>query len=74
MDKDTEVKVRKDVPTFKLITTSIVSDRMKVNGSLARRIIRMLAAEGSIKPIVHSSQQLIYTRAIGEESGDEEEK
>jgi small subunit ribosomal protein S25e len=74
MDKDTEAKVRKDVPTFKLITTSIVSDRMKVNGSLARRIIRMLAAEGSIKPIVHSSQQLIYTRAIGEESDAEEEK
>ena len=49
MDKETEEKVMKEVPTYKLITTSAVSDRMKVNGSLARRLMRMLEEKGLIK-------------------------
>ena len=49
MDKETEEKLMKEVPTYKLITTSVVSDRMKVNGSLARRLMRMLEEKGLIK-------------------------
>jgi len=55
----------KDVPTYKLITTAIVSDRLKVNGSLARRTIRELEKAGKIQRVIKSSKQLIYTRAAG---------
>ena len=34
---------------FKVITPSIVSDRMKIRGSLARRAIKQLHQEGKIK-------------------------
>eukprot|EP00009_Paramoeba_aestuarina_P009018 CAMPEP_0201514042 /NCGR_PEP_ID=MMETSP0161_2-20130828/5957_1 /ASSEMBLY_ACC=CAM_ASM_000251 /TAXON_ID=180227 /ORGANISM="Neoparamoeba aestuarina, Strain SoJaBio B1-5/56/2" /LENGTH=117 /DNA_ID=CAMNT_0047910471 /DNA_START=74 /DNA_END=427 /DNA_ORIENTATION=- len=54
----------KDVPTYKLITTAIVSDRLKVNASLARRSINQLEKEGKIKRVVRSGNQLIYTRAV----------
>merc|ERR1719354_84312 len=53
----------KDVPTYKLITTAIVSDRLKVNASLARRSINELEKEGKIKRVIKSGNQLIYTRS-----------
>merc|ERR1719410_784153 len=52
----------KDVPTYKLITTAIVSDRLKVNASLARRSINQPEKEGKIKRVIKSGNQLIYTR------------
>ncbi|TYH22892.1 hypothetical protein ES288_A04G166900v1 [Gossypium darwinii] len=52
-----------EAPKYKLITPSILSDRMRINGSLARKAIRELMARGSIRLVsAHSSQQ-IYTRA-----------
>jgi small subunit ribosomal protein S25e len=53
----------KEVPTYKVISTSTLIDRMKVNGSLARRAIAHLESEGLIKRVVHHNAQLIYTRA-----------
>jgi small subunit ribosomal protein S25e len=44
---------------------SILSDRLRINGSLARAAIRELESKGMIKPIVKHSAQLIYTRATG---------
>merc|ERR1712012_216183 len=38
-DKGTYDKLYKEVPTYKLITPSIVSERLKVRGSLARRAL-----------------------------------
>ncbi|CAN6439200.1 unnamed protein product [Victoria cruziana] len=56
-------KLLTEVPKYKLITPSILSDRLRINGSLARRAIKDLMARGSIRMIsAHSSQQ-IYTRA-----------
>ena len=57
-------KLHKEVPGYKLISTSVVSDRMKINGSLARRAIRDLAQAGKIKCIAHHGGQYIYTRAV----------
>merc|ERR1712002_961455 len=48
-DKPTYDKVLKEVPNYKLITPAIVSDRMKIRGSLARRAIKDLCAQGKIK-------------------------
>ena len=62
-DQGTYDKLLSEVPKYKLVTPSILSDRMRVNGSLARRAIKDLMARGSIRMIsAHSSQQ-IYTRA-----------
>ena len=66
LDKETNAKLMKDVPGYKLITVSVVSDRLKVTGSLARACIRLLCDKGLIKPVSHHSQQLIYTRATAE--------
>merc|ERR1711935_3020 len=72
MDKETEEKLMKEVPTYKLITTSVVSDRMKVNGSLARRCMRMLEEKGLIKCVDNRARQKIYTRAVTVEDAEEE--
>ena len=66
-DKNTFEKLTKEVPTYKLITPSILVDRLRINGSLARVAIRDLAAKGLIKPISVHSKQLIYTRATKDE-------
>merc|ERR1711902_188856 len=63
-DKPTYDKVLKEVPNYKVITPSIVSDRMKIRGSLARRAIKELHAAGKIKLLVQHAAQMVYTRAI----------
>ena len=44
-DKATYDKLLKEVPTYKLITPSIVSERLKVRGSLARKALIQLENE-----------------------------
>ncbi|KAL9276452.1 hypothetical protein ACSQ67_025997 [Phaseolus vulgaris] len=62
-DQGTYDKLLSEAPKYKLITPSILSDRLRVNGSLARKAIRELMARGSIRMVsAHASQQ-IYTRA-----------
>lgn len=63
IDKPTYDRILKEVPTFRLISQSILIERLKVNGSLARVAIRHLEKEGAIKRIVHHHGQLIYTRS-----------
>ncbi|EIW62177.1 ribosomal protein S25 [Trametes versicolor FP-101664 SS1] len=65
LDKPTFDRIIKEVPTFRFISQSILIERLKINGSLARVAIRHLEKEGTIKRIVHHSGQLIYTRATG---------
>merc|ERR1711981_1423340 len=66
-DQATYDRMMKEVATFKLVTPSAISERLKVNGSLARRAIKELIAAGSIRPLETHSAQLIYTRATGGE-------
>merc|ERR1712183_1259411 len=47
-DKPTYDKLLKEVPTYKPITPSIVSERLKVRGSLARKALIQLEKEGKI--------------------------
>ena len=46
-DKPTYEKLLKEVPTYKLITPSIVSERLKVRGSLARKALDELTQKVS---------------------------
>merc|ERR1711877_107014 len=73
-DKATYDKLMKEVPTYKLITPSIVSERMKVRGSLARKALQELHTKGVIRQVVKHRSQLIYTRVTKEEDGEEEKE
>ncbi|RCH86990.1 40S ribosomal protein S25 [Rhizopus azygosporus] len=67
LDKPTYERLFKEVPTYKLISQSVLVDRLKLNGSLARIAIRELESQGLIKPISRHHSQVIYTRATGDE-------
>jgi small subunit ribosomal protein S25e len=62
-DKETYEKLLKEVPKSKLITPAIISERLRVNGSLARQAIKELLAKGLIKKVTTHHRNLIYTRA-----------
>merc|ERR1712055_801574 len=63
-DKATYEKLYKEVPSYKLITPSVVSERLKIRASLARSALDEMAAKGIIKQIDRHHAQRIYTRAI----------
>jgi small subunit ribosomal protein S25e len=73
-DKVTYDKMIKEVPTYKLITPSIVSERMKVRGSLARKALAEMKSMGLIRQVVQHRAQLIYTRVTKDEDDAEGEK
>ncbi|RUS25710.1 S25 ribosomal protein-domain-containing protein [Jimgerdemannia flammicorona] len=65
LDKPTYDRLFKEVPSYKLVTPSVLVDRLRLNGSLARIAIRELEAKGLIRKITSHSSQMIYTRATG---------
>merc|ERR1711942_171907 len=71
-DKGTYEKLLKEVPTYKLITPSIVSERLKVRGSLARKALIELEKQGKIREVVRHSSQMIYTRPHGADDEKDE--
>lgn len=62
-DKATHDKLLKEVPTYKLVSPSVLVDRLRINGSLARVAIKELLATGVIKAVSTHGSQVIYTRA-----------
>ncbi|KAF2073331.1 hypothetical protein CYY_005349 [Polysphondylium violaceum] len=62
-DKDTYAKLMKEVPTSKVITTATVSERMKCNGSLARKAIKELLSKGLIRQVIKGHCAGVYTKA-----------
>ena len=62
-DKTTYEKMLSDVPKQKLITPSIISEKLKVNGSLARKAVKELVSKNLIRPVLTHKHQSIYTRA-----------
>jgi small subunit ribosomal protein S25e len=65
-DQATYDKLLAEVPKYKMITTSILCDRLRLNGSLARAAIRELVQKGLIKAVAEHGSQSIYTRAVGQ--------
>merc|ERR1712191_11032 len=61
-DQATYDKLYKEFPAYKLITPAVVSERLKIRGSLARKALNELQVAGLIKQVVKHSAQLIYTR------------
>lgn len=71
MDQPTYDKMIKEVPTYKLVTASVLVERLKVNGSVARRALIDMEKKGLIKQVSFCSKLPIYTRATaaaGEET------
>merc|ERR1712202_108617 len=67
-DKTTCEKLVKEIPKAKLITPAVVSERLKVNGSVARAGIRHLQELGLIKQVGDKHHaQLIHTRKTGDD-------
>lgn len=62
LDKPTYDRILKEVPTYKMISQSVLIDRMKINGSLARVAIQHLVREGQIKKVIHHHGQLVYSK------------
>jgi small subunit ribosomal protein S25e len=54
-------KILKEVPTYKMISQSVLIERMKINGSLARKAMRTLEDMGLIKKVVHHHGQWVYS-------------
>merc|ERR1711934_514245 len=69
-DQQTYDRMMKEVATFKLVTPSAISERLKINGSLARRSIQELLKAGTIRVVDKHSNQYIYTRNTGEDNED----
>jgi len=64
-DKATYDKLLKEVPSYKLITPSVVSERLKVRGSLARKALDELLQKGKcILLIVIGSSADVLNRFI----------
>jgi small subunit ribosomal protein S25e len=70
LDKATYDRILKEVPGFKFVSQSILIERLKINGSLARLAIRHLENEGQLRRIVHHHGQLVYTRSTGGGGGE----
>jgi len=65
-DKVTYEKMLNDVPKLKLITPSIISEKLKVNGSLARKAVKELLNKSLIRPILQHKHQNVFTRATNQ--------
>uniref|UniRef100_A0A8C8X9C7 40S ribosomal protein S25 n=1 Tax=Panthera leo TaxID=9689 RepID=A0A8C8X9C7_PANLE len=61
-DKVTYDKLCKEVPNYKLITPAMVSQRLMIQGSLARAALQELLSKGLTKLVSKHTAQVIYTR------------
>lgn len=74
-DKGTYDKLMKEIPKTKMITPAVVSERCKVNGTLARQAIRHLEMKGLIQMVGEKHHTLpLYTRCVANAEPEVEEK
>jgi len=57
-DKATYDKLYKEVPSYKLITPAVVSERLKIRGSLARAGLKELQIKGLLRSLYKNSCDL----------------
>ena len=62
LDQQTYDKLNKEVGSYKLVSVSVLVDRLKVNGSLARKAIRDLESKGVIRKVERHGSQQIYSK------------
>ena len=64
-DKATYDKLCKEVPNYKLITPAVVSERLKIRGSLARAALQELLSKGLIKLVSKQSSSDLHQKHQG---------
>jgi small subunit ribosomal protein S25e len=67
-------KLKTEVPKYKVITPTVVSDRLKVTVSLAAEGLKYLAKQGTIRLVSNSGKYVVYSRNITKEEEKKEEK
>jgi small subunit ribosomal protein S25e len=60
-DKALQERLNKEVQSYRLITVAVLVDRLKINGSLARRALADLESQGTIKKVVGHNTCNIYS-------------
>jgi|TARA_B110000003_G_scaffold64492_1_gene65171 small subunit ribosomal protein S25e len=65
-DKDTYERLYKEVPKMKVVTISNLSERLKLNGSLARAAIKELTGKGLLK-VTYSHRGMIVATSAAQE-------
>merc|ERR1711937_862330 len=62
LDEKRFAKVSQEIPKILVITRSAIMEKFKVNGSIARALIKKLAESGTIKPVgEHSAKFDLFT-------------
>lgn len=61
------VDMEKEIQKMRLITPSVVSERFKINCSIAKRVMRYFAGKELIRPLDAQSRQLPLYSGIGVE-------
>ena len=64
LDKNTGEKLQKDVQSYRLITVAVLVDRLKINGSLARKALNDLEEKGVIKQVIGHSACKVYSMCL----------
>lgn len=64
LDKSTSEKLYKDVQSYRLVTVAVLVDRLKINGSLARKCLADLEEKGQIKQVVGHSKMKIFSMLL----------
>ena len=64
-DKATYDKLCKEVPNYKLVTPAVVSERLKIRGSLARAALQELLSKGLIKLVSKQSSSDLHQKHQG---------
>jgi small subunit ribosomal protein S25e len=63
LDKAINDKLQKDVQSYRLVTVAVLVDRLKINGSLARRALADLEERGVIKPVITHSACKVWSES-----------
>ncbi|EMC92039.1 hypothetical protein BAUCODRAFT_78656 [Baudoinia panamericana UAMH 10762] len=63
LDKNITDKLDKDVQSYRLITVAVLVDRLKINGSVARRALADLEEKGQIRKVVAHSACNVYSES-----------
>jgi ribosomal protein S25 len=61
LTKEKNDRIQKDVQSYRLITVATLVDRLKINGSLARQVLKDLETNGQIKKVVGHSKLNIFS-------------
>jgi small subunit ribosomal protein S25e len=67
-------KLNVEVPKYKVITPSILSDRLKISVALAAEGLKHLAKKGTIRQVSNSGKWVVYTRNVQDKPKEETTK